>query len=195
MGLNLRGTPLASQHAHERTKRAFDILQEIQEEAARMGLPPYPKPSSAPKALSDIDVGELSNRELETQMAKYVGYASYLMPKLAEAEAAYKIATANLKSIKASLKVSLFKDGIPKNEIEARVIESPEYAEQDLELLKLFATKEILDAHYKAYSKQAQALSRFVELRKLEFEQSLREHNVGNIKKRQASGIPGGFRR
>jgi hypothetical protein len=162
-----------------------------------MGLPEYPKPKTAPEPLCDIDVGALTNRELETQMANYVAYAMYIAPKLAEAEAAYKISTANMKAVAASLKVSLYKDRVPKSEIDARVLVAPEYIEQELEHLKLYATKEILEAHYKAYSKQAGALSRFVELRKLEYEQEVRQHSVSTFKgrPRPTAGLPPELRR
>lgn len=194
MGLDLRGTPVASKSAKETAQKAFDVLAEIQEQVAMMGLPDYPKPTNAPRPLSDIDVGSLSNRELETQMTSYVAYAMYVMPKVAEAEASYKIAVANLKKITANLKVGLFKDKTSKAEIDARVTDSPEYQEYELETLKLFAIKEILDSHYKAYSKQASALSRVIELRKLEYEQAVREASVGKYR-RPAGGIPAGLRR
>lgn len=194
-GLNLKGTPISSRNTQERTKRALDILEEIQQQVKKMGLPEYPKPTTQPTPLSDLDVGALSNRELETQMASYVAYAMFLAPKLAEAEAAYKISTANMKAVAASLKVSLFKDEVPKSEIDARVSVAPEYIEQELEHLKLFATKQILEAHYKAYSKQAGALSRIVELRKLEYEQETRQHNVGSFKRPAGGGLPRELRR
>jgi hypothetical protein len=194
MGLDLRGTPVTSSRTQERTRKALDILAEIQEQVAQMGLPEYPRPDNVPQALADIDVGALSNRELETQMAAYIAWGAYVSTKLAEAEVAYRASTINMKAIAASLKVSLFKDQVPKAEIDARVHVAPEYVDQELEHLKLYATKEILAAHYKAYSKQAGALSRFVELRKLEYEQEMRSQNVAGYR-RPTGGLPASLRR
>lgn len=194
MGLNLRGTPITSARTQERTRKALDILAEIQQQVMQMGLPEYPRPGNVPEALADLDVGALSNRELETQMAAYIAWGAYVSTKLAEAEVAYRASTLNMKAIAASLKVSLFADQVPKAEIDARVHVAPEYVEQELEHLKLYATKEILAAHYKAYSKQASALSRFVELRKLEYEQEMRSQNVAGYR-RPAGGLPASLRR
>ena len=49
MSLNLRGTPVVSRRTAERNQKALDILEEIQEQVARMGLPEYPKPTSQPR--------------------------------------------------------------------------------------------------------------------------------------------------
>lgn len=194
MQLNLKDTPVAAKSAQVRTKRALDLLLEVQELVKRMGLPEMPKPEHRPLPLADLDTGALSNRELETQMTTYVAFAQYIGPKLAEAEAAYKISDANLKTIKASLKVDLFKDKVPKTEIDARVACAPAYAEQELEHLKVYATKEVLKAYYKSFSRQAQALSRIVEMRKLEFEQEQRQNSVANHRAPRG-GLPGRFRR
>lgn len=194
MQLNLKGTPVASKGAQARTKRALDLLAEIQELVKRMGLPEMPKPEHRPMPLADLDTGALSNREVETQMTMYVAYAQYIGPKLAEAEAAYKISSANLKTIAASLKVDMYKDKIPKTEVDARVANSPQYAEQELEHLKMYAVKEVLKAYYKSFSRQAQALSRIVEMRKLEFEQEQRHNSVQN-QRAPRGGLPGRFRR
>jgi hypothetical protein len=200
MGLNLKGTPATSNATIKRTKRALDLVTEIREEIAAMGIHPYPQPKTAPTPLSDLDVGSLSNRELETHMTNYVAYAQYVGPKLAETEAAYKVSGANLKAVAASQKVSLMKDGIPKNQIDSRVTESQDYAEAELEYLKLYAIKQVLASYYKSYSRQASALSRIVELRKLEYEQDLRQHNVarykpGHERPRAGGGVPGNLRR
>lgn len=176
-GLRLGGVPIAKTtgtHVH----KALAILEELKELSRQMGLPEYPRPQNVPTPLADIDIGSLSNRDLETHMAAYTAWATFLLGKVAEAEATYKTSVATLKQLKAELKVQLFKDEVPKSEIDARVEMAPKYMEYELEHLKIFATREILDAHYKAYAKQAQVLSRFVELRKLEFEMELRHHNV-----------------
>jgi hypothetical protein len=185
-GLKLKGAPVSSGATKARTQRALEILEEIQKQVAAMGLSEYPKPKNVPAPLGDVDLGALENSELESLLASYTGYASFINTKLAEAEVAYKVSTANMKAITASLKASLFKDGTPKGEVDALVATAPEYVEYELEHLKLYATKEILESHYKAYSRGAQAVSRIVELRKLDYEQSMREHNVGRMKRPNA---------
>ncbi len=191
MGLRLKGTPIASKATQERAQKAMDVLADVQAEVEKMGLPPYPKPKTLPDPLSDIEVGSLSNRELETQMAAYIAYAAYVGTKLAEADVAYRAATSNLKAVQASLEVDLFKDRVPKNEIRARVKVAPEFVDRELEQLKMFAIKTILEAHHKSYSTSAQTLSRSIETRKLEYEQALREHNAASFKPRpQRGGLP-----
>lgn len=200
MGLNLKGTPVTSNATTKRAKRAFDMLAEIRQEVMDMGIPPMPQPKTAPTPLSELEVGTLDNRDLETHMSNYIAYAQYVGPKLAETVAAYKAAASNLKAVAASLKVSLMKQDIAKKEIDARTTESEDYAEAEYEYLKLYALKEVLGSYYKSYSRQAQALSRIVELRKLEYEQAVRQQSVANFKPgerrpRGGGGLPGNIRR
>ena len=195
VGLNLKGAPVVSKAAQDRAQHAFDILAEIQEMVTRMGLPEYPRPKAAPVPLSDLDISALTNQEVAAQMANYIAYAQYVGAKVAEVEAAYKISAANLKQIAATQKVSLFNDATPKTEIEARITVSPEYQKHEYEHLKLYATKSILSAYYKSYSRQAQALSRIVELRKLEYEQEARQNAVNSHRVPGRGGLPGTLRR
>lgn len=196
-GLDLKGVPVTSRSTQERTKKALDILAEIQGQMAAMGLQPYPQPKKMPEPLDADLLAGLSNRELETQLAAYTGYAAFLQTKLVEAQIAYKASSINLGAVKASLKASLFKDKVPKSEVDAKVNTAPEFIEHELEHLKLFAIKEILEAHYNAYSKQAATVSRVIELRKLEYEQETRSHNVASYKPRPGApgGLPGNLRR
>ncbi len=182
MGLDLKGVPVAPRRTKERSRKALELLEDIQQRVTAMGLAPYPRPTNAPEALGDLDIESLSNRELEKQFAHYVAYGAYVATKLAEAEIALKIAAKHIEALTASLKVTLFKDEVAKSEIMARVKDSPEYEEADLEHLKCFAIKEILESHHRAYRTQAQALSRVIELRKLEFEQELRGQSIAGFK-------------
>jgi hypothetical protein len=134
-------------------------------------------------------------------MSQYIAYSNYLAPKVATAASALRISAANLKLVLANQKVSLMKTYVPKAELSDRAKDSPEYQEYELEHLKLWAMHEILEAHYKAYGKQYEALSRSVELRKMEFESSLRQSGVDSFKnrigggKRPAPQRPGSIRR
>jgi len=184
--LDLRKTTVIGKKAAAGVKRAFDILEEVQQDARDMGLEDYPKPAGTPPPLSNLDPENLQNRDLEVYYTAYVAYAQYIGPKVAAAEAAYKISTSNLARIAANLEAEMHKDEVPKAEIKARVKTHPHWEEQELEHLKLFATKTILEAHYKAYSNQAKALSRIIELRKLEFESQVRGDSIGRARPGQA---------
>jgi hypothetical protein len=151
---------------------ALDILADVQEKVRKMGLPEQPKPTEEPPSITSLDVGDLPNQEIETYLVKLTGYATYLLPKVAELEASYKISQANLKRVEASLKVQMSAKGTPSKELVAAVRDSEAYIAQEIEQLKL----------YKSYVKQAAVLSRIVELRKLEYEQAQRAHNVGHTK-------------
>ncbi len=186
-GLRLEGVPVLSVNTKERLKRGLEILADIQEQVYLMGIPEYPKPKHTPEAIADVDLSAMSNRELEQLLSQYTAWTAYIGTKLAEAEVAVKAADAAMKAVVASLKASLLKDGTPKAEIDAKVRTSPQFIEYDLEYLKLYAMREILDAHNRAYSKSAQAVSRNIELRKLEYEQEQRQNNVSGFKKQWAN--------
>jgi hypothetical protein len=194
--LTLKKAAVVSKNVQERAKSAFDILEEIQDKVRSMGVPDYPKPNELPPPLGSVDIGALTNRDLESYYTKYVAYAQYLAPKIAQAEAAHKINQSNLKHVKATLTNQLVKSGVPKSEHAAQIQENAEYIEQEIEDLKLFATKTILASYYKAYVNQAKALSRVIELRKMEHEQTMRGANIGAFKGPSGGGGGGtGFRR
>ena len=192
MSLNLKKAAVVPVAAQERAKDAFSILAEVQDSVRRMGIPEYPRPEGSPPSLAEVDTGSLSNRELETFYSKYVAYAQYLGPKLAEAETAHKISQSNLKHLEATIKADLTAKQVPKTEHATQVKENAVYLENEIEDLKLFATKTILAAYYKAYANQAKAISRIIELRKLEQEQAVRQNSIGSYK---PGGPPSGFRR
>ncbi len=192
-GLNLKGVPVGGKRTEERAKQAHDILADVKKDVRAMGMPDYPQPSVAITPLSDVDLEALSDRELGAQLIQYTAYASYMMPKVAEVSAAYKIAEMSLKQIGAELKVALYAENVRVSEIDARVQNSPKYLEYEMEKVKLYMMREILTAHQEAYSKQASAISRVIEIKKLEHEAEHRSANVQNYKPKQ--GLPGSFQR
>ncbi|OHD24329.1 MAG: hypothetical protein A2Y38_09170 [Spirochaetes bacterium GWB1_59_5] len=151
-----------------------------------LGLPEYPRPRSTPRPLDDAGVAGLSNPDLGQLYVEYVAYAQYVNGQLAELEAGYRIAVANLKQLDAKLKSQLFAAGTAKAEIPALVKDNPVYLEFELEVLKLYAMKSIVDAHYRAYDKQAAGLSRVITLREMEFQQELRGAGIGGMRKGRA---------
>lgn len=171
----------------EELKGAFAILEEVQQTMEKYGLPELRRPENEPPTLADLDIGSSSNRELETLLCAYTGWAQYLAPKLAKLEASYKISASNMKRVTATLLTTM--EG-PRATAMARVREHPVYVEHDLEHLKLFATKEILDAYYNAFNRQYAAISRVIEIRKIEFEQHNRQTGVQSH--RQGPSAPQG---
>lgn len=196
MGLDLRSTPVMTKGAAASIKGAMDILADVQRSVRNMGLPEYPKPEGTAPPLGNLDSAALSNRELERYYTSYVAYAAYIGPKVAEAEAAYRISGSNLKQIAANLETQMYASKVPKAEVKAKVLNNPVWIEQELEHLKLFATKTILESHMSSYSNQAKALSRCIELRKMEFESENRANGIGAYKgPARQQGRPGSFAR
>lgn len=193
-GLNLKKAAVVPRETQEQIgQNAFDILEEVQIRMRKLGIPDVPKPDDMPPSLGNVDVGSVPNREIESLYTKYLAYASYLAPRVAEIVSSYKISTANLKRVAADIKLQLVRDSMPREELSAAILGHPVYIEQELEHLKLFAMKEIIGSYYKSYSKQASALSRIIEIRKLEQEQEQRGHRIGTTRR---PGVPSrGFSR
>lgn len=197
--IDLNNAPLLDKEEMEQFKNADDLLAEVGSQAARLGLLPYPKPTNVPENLADMDISELPNNQLGNLYSQYTAHAQYVNGELVKAEIAYRSANTSLKQLDAKLKLKLFARDVPKAEVPAMVREDPIRIDYEMEVLKLFAMKEILEAHYKVYSKQAEALSRIIALRELEFNQSMRDHTIQNRRKdqvrRQPLGSGGQFER
>jgi hypothetical protein len=199
MPLDLSKAAILPKDSDERYQSAFEIIESVRQQMQdELGLEEYPKPDSQPRPLADIpNIEALQNAELGGLYAHYVAYAQFVGAKLAETEAAYKIATNVLKQIVAEVQSKLFSQEVPKSEIPARVRDNPVYKRFDSELVKLYATKTILAAHHRAYDKQAAALSRIISLRELEFQQTIREGGIKNSARRSRRRLemPSDFRR
>lgn len=185
---DLSRTPILEERDQEVANTA-EILTDIKETMLKMGLHEYPRPANVPKPLCDVEVESLTNDQLGALYASYTSYAAYISSKLAEAQVSYKISSSNSKQITARLKAQEFTKGTPKAEVPAVVAASPAFRQHELEHLKLYAIMTILEAHYGAFSKQAATLSRLIEIRKLELEQSQRDHNVGGIRTRSVGSL------
>jgi len=193
--IDLGKAPVLSSDEREQYKNAQEIIDEVEAQVEAKGLTKFPRPTGEPADLTQIDVTSMSNNELGQHFIRYTAYAQYVFGDLANIEAAYKVGAASLKLIEANLKSKLFAKDIPKVEIPALVREDPVRVEYELELLRLFAMKEILEARYKAYQRSADALSRIIELRKLDFDQSMRDANIANHRKRPTRPSAGDFSR
>lgn len=172
---------------------ADTVLNDVNAQMKAMGLPDYPKPVGSPQTLSDIDVESLSNPDLGTLYTQYTAFAQYVYGQWAQAEASYKLASTNMKRLEARIKSSLLAKGMAASKVPSAVKENGVWLEAEFETVRLYVIKTILEAHYKAYDKQASALSRIIALRELEFEKAMRENGITNRRKKHLR--PQDFRR
>ena len=193
--LSVQESALLNSEEEQKIKGAFEILDEVRQRAEELGLPKYPKPTTAPEPLADKDIEGMPNNTLGQLYVRYVAYAQYVSGQLAEAEVGYKIAVSALKMLDAKLRTKLFAQEVSKAEVASRVKENPLYLEGELEVLRLYATKEILKAHHRAYDKQAGSLSRIITLRELDFERELAANGMDSRGRRRKPAVPRDFRR
>lgn len=161
---------------HEEIDRVVEDLKE------RLGIETYPKPKSTPKPLADADISKLTNVELEQLYIQYTAYTSYLVTQLAILKQVEYSAKNRLTHVAAEIKNELYTKKVPKDMLASRTKTHEVYVEVEHEYDKAKMMHTILEAYYKAYSKQAQGLSRVVELRKQEFDESLRSGNIGRTR-------------
>ncbi len=164
---------------------AEGILAEVRERTAEMGLTIYPKPRELPEPLDTLDVSRLSNEELGIIHMRYTAYAAYTVSELAQYEVAYRTASIQLKRITAKLRTTLYaKEGVTKAEVPDLVKENSVYIKYEIESVKLFAMRETVESHYKAFSKSADAVSRIITIRGID---QRNEENGANIQNRKRS--------
>ncbi len=157
----------------------MSLLEEAEEALRELGIPEMPRPKNQPTPLADIDITILTNLELAGLHAQYVSYAVYMGEELAKIEAQEENTKRMVKDHAAMLKDQLTAAGKKGPEVMGAVLENEDYKALDLEHQKLFFMKSILKRRYSGFVKQAGTLSRNIELRKLEFEQTLRTSNIG----------------
>lgn len=189
---NMTKVPVLSDEQKRSTQSSADILADIDRQSREMGLVEYPRPKSTPVSLADLDLETLTNNGLGNLYAQYTAHAQWVYGQVARAEIGYKIGVSNLKQIEAQMKAKLFASEVPKTEVPALVREDPLRVSYEIEVLKLYATKEILTAHYKAYSKEAEALSRIISLRELDFDMTTRDMGIQSRKTGYKGGRPPG---
>lgn len=171
--------------AASRARSATEIVQNAKETLREMGLEDYPKPDATPTPLGAVgDADSLTNSEIGVMYVQYISYAQYVGSKLAEMDVLYRIATTELKRLHAELSTQLVSRGVAKSEIPSAIRDSTAYQDAELEMLKAYAMKTMLQAVFSAYDKQAAALSRLMTLRELEFQGELRGTNMKNTRKR-----------
>lgn len=168
----------------------MSLLEDAEEALRELGIPEMPKPKNQPPPLADLDITLLTNLELAGLHSQYVSYAVYMGEELAKIEAQEDNAKRILKDHAAMLKDQFLAAGKKGPEIQAAVLENEDYKALDLEHQKLFFMKSILKRRYSGFVKQAATLSRNIELRKLDFEQTLRTSNIGKRAAPRGFGAP-----
>jgi len=165
------------------TEALYGLTESIQEKLVHeFGIEEYPRPSGAPEPLSEVDVGAMANIALGNLYSQYVAYSVYLNNKLTDIRCLSKTAKIVLKNVSADIKLQLLSEGVPKDQVSAQVRAHPKFNELEIESLKFEIMSEKVETYAKGYRDQAAALSRNIELRKLEFEQQLREGHVQKTK-------------
>jgi len=191
MGLDLSRTGVVHEKDLEaRRTRTEELLRSVNEDLAERGIPEVPRPAGHPRPLAEVDITTLTNDELTTLYAQYAAYSSYIGDQLAQIEAAEEDAKRNLRETIAAVKDSLFSKGMKGPEATAGAMKDPLVEELSLLHMKYFFMKAIMKRRYKSYVTQGAALSRSIELRKLDMEQTRR---TGNLGKRSQMPVPGGF--
>jgi hypothetical protein len=168
--LDLSKSGLVDKNTPRTMRKAFDIIEEVEAYLeAEMGVAPAAKPKGEqPEDLGDglaERADSLTNSELAILHAQYVAWAGYLNGRLAVIKAGHKLAEMNLANIRADLEREFFKTDIPKVEVPTLVKSDGLYREFQIEDLKLYMMKQILDARVRAYDKSAEAISRLITLR------------------------------
>lgn len=179
---------------------ADDILLEVRAKLKHhYNIGPYPKPSTVPVDLADglaDSIAKMTDDHLSVLLAQYIAYASFLSDKVAETGATYRIASTNRDRVKKLLTLRFRRDSkVAKTDVDAYVAVHSVYIRVEDEADKLYAMKEILEARYKSYSKQAATLSRLIEIRTGELNTQSSRPGVGQGGGRpnfKQPGRPGG---
>lgn len=180
---DLSKTGILTDEDWKQFKTADEIVDQVDAEISKLGLERYPKPSTQPPDLTAFDVAEIPNNQLGQLYSQYTAHAQFVFGEFVRAEAHYKAGVAALKHVEAVMKTKLFAQEVPKAEVPARVKEDPLRVQYEVEVLTLFARREILEAYYKQFSKSADMLSRIIALRELEFNQQMREMGIQGRRK------------
>jgi hypothetical protein len=167
-----------------------NLMAEVEEDLARRGILNPPRPEAHPEPLANLDSTKLTNADLASLYTQYVAYSSYIGDELAKIEGLEEAAKRLLRDTLMQLKHAQFLRNVKGPQATAAAMQDPMYQELDIEHSKLFFMRAIMKRRYDGYVAQAAALSRTVELRKLDFEQTRRDTSIGHGKR---PNFPSGF--
>lgn len=179
MTLKLSRHGIVDSRAIDKIPKGDDVLAEIEAELASKGIYLIQPPSGEPpQSLTELDATNLSMLDLESLYAKYTAYTAFIESEFTACEVRYRYCESALKQIRAHVEAALLRAGVPKSEVPSKRDLDPEVEEATRALLKARAKKSLVSSAMKAYAKQAAALSRIVEIRKMEFDQVGRSRNL-----------------
>lgn len=192
-GLSLGGIGIVSKSTVDASNASIEEIQVLKQEIQDiLGVPDVPQPSRYPEQLSEIDITLLSNPDLTKLYTHYVAYANFVGGRLATLRCAEKLSKKNLKRALAEIRANLAAQGIKGADATAQAQLNPVYARCENDFTKSMMMALIVASIHRNYSEQAKAISRTIELRKLEFEQTMRQ---GNIAKPSLRRMPSSFQR
>ena len=178
-GLDLRGTGIVDGKEVDSIPTGEELVEKIRERMVDLGIPEISAPrGEPPPTLSEIDTTELSMQELERMYTRYVSYAEFINPIIETKAAALRAEKSRLKLVNARVTKLLREEGVPKSDIAAMRDAHEQVAEVAASILMLEAECGIIAATAKVYVNESKALSRVVEMRKIDFEQSNRGNNL-----------------
>lgn len=167
-----------------------DLLNYVKADLKTRGIPDPARPSSEPVPLADTDVTLLTNNEVAGLYTQYVAFTAYIGDELAQTEGLEECTKKLLKDTLAKLKEAQHVKGLKGAEATAAAMVDPLFQDLSMEHMKLFFIKAVLKRRYDGFVAQAAALSRCIELRKLDAEHNRRENNFGYAGKKAS---PKGF--
>lgn len=182
---------ISEKKVQEAKAKIDKMLAEVEAELEARGIPEPPRPTNHPRSMADTDVTTMTNAEVANLHTQYVAYSSYIGDELAKIEGLEEMAKKLLRDTLAELKDALFAKGTKGAEATAAATRDGLYRALDMEHMKLFFMRAIMSRRYRGYISTAAALSRTVELRKLDYESTRRDTNLGLGHKRPST--PQGF--
>lgn len=174
--LDLRGTAIIDSENLEKVPSGEEVVEDVRARMHASGIPEMSPPRGEPPvSLTDVDTASMSLRDLENLFIKYTGYAQFISTIAAERVAALNAEQTRLKSAKARIAKMLMEEGVTKADIAAARDAHPDVEDISISILRTRTERDMVEAARKAFSGQAAALSRIVEIRKLEYEQGSRQ--------------------
>lgn len=181
MRLDLDGTAIIDPNAEVELKSAYDVIEEIEtylvDEAS---IDPLERPKKEAPDLSELvdRADDLTDNELGLYLMLFTQWASFFDYRLSVVTAAHKLAERNRKLMDAKIATELYADNVPKTEVAQRTRVHSMHLSFEFEEVKLYCMKQILQARYKAFSKQADTISRLITLREQEVDRQRRGSNI-----------------
>lgn len=181
MKLDLAGKAIIDPDEEVKLRSAYSVMEEIDDYLAeKMGIEPMPRPQRDTPDLSELvdRADDLTDAELAVYLMLFTQWASYFDYRLSVVTASHKLAERNRKLMDSKISLQLYTENTPKAEVPTRVRDHHMHILFESEELTLYCMKVILQARYKAFSKQADTISRLISLREQEFERQRRSSNI-----------------